>query len=101
MAEFLANCQFKYGGIAKVPGDHPGKPSQFTGVYAQGLPSDRFSPWIDPYHTYLSLAALCMYPPELAVSEQNAQSWRFEPLDPLLNAKESTAFWLRQHVPAR
>lgn len=78
MAEFLASCQFKYGGIAKVPGDHP-----------------------DPYHTYLSLAALSIYPPELAASDQNAQSWIFEPLDPLLNAKESTAHWLRQHVPAR
>ena len=24
LAKFLANCQFKYGGIAKAPGEHPG-----------------------------------------------------------------------------
>jgi geranylgeranyl transferase type-1 subunit beta len=24
LAEFIANCQFKYGGIAKAPGEHPG-----------------------------------------------------------------------------
>jgi hypothetical protein len=24
MTSFMASCQFKYGGIAKIPGEHPG-----------------------------------------------------------------------------
>jgi hypothetical protein len=53
---------------------------------------------IDPYHTYLSLAALSMYPPE---SDGDSESWVFEPLDPLLNARETTASWIRMHCPAK
>ncbi|KAG1822702.1 terpenoid cyclases/protein prenyltransferase alpha-alpha toroid [Suillus subaureus] len=26
MTSFIASCQFKYGGIAKIPGEHPGTP---------------------------------------------------------------------------
>ncbi|TFK40478.1 terpenoid cyclases/protein prenyltransferase alpha-alpha toroid [Crucibulum laeve] len=74
LATFLARCQFKYGGIAKAPGEHP-----------------------DPYHTYLSLAALSMYPPSVA----NNSTWRFEPLDPLLNAREETSQWAKKYIPAR
>ncbi|RDB14684.1 Geranylgeranyl transferase type-1 subunit beta [Hypsizygus marmoreus] len=73
---FLAKCQFKYGGIAKAPGEHP-----------------------DPYHTYLSLAALSMYSPNLEPNHPSAASWRFDPLDPLLNAREETSQWARKHVP--
>ncbi|KAG2009804.1 geranylgeranyltransferase type I [Coprinopsis cinerea AmutBmut pab1-1] len=78
MAEFLASCQFKFGGIAKVPGEHP-----------------------DPYHTYLSLAAIAMYPPEVDGDVPDSETWKLEPLDPLLNANLSTAAWVRKHVPAR
>ena len=39
-ARFLSRCQFRLGGLAKAPGAHP-----------------------DPYHTYLALAALALYPP--------------------------------------
>ncbi|KAF9005545.1 terpenoid cyclases/protein prenyltransferase alpha-alpha toroid [Cyathus striatus] len=75
LARFLATCQFKFGGISKAPGEHP-----------------------DPYHTYLSLAALSMYP----VTEEDGgdASWNLETLDPLLNAKEETARWARRHIPA-
>ncbi|THV03630.1 terpenoid cyclases/Protein prenyltransferase [Dendrothele bispora CBS 962.96] len=76
LVTFLADCQFKYGGIAKAPGEHP-----------------------DPYHTYLSLAALSMYPPPFSnANENNNASWIFEPLDPLINAKEETAKWAREKV---
>ncbi|KAH0586009.1 hypothetical protein H2248_007286 [Termitomyces sp. 'cryptogamus'] len=77
LARFLASCQFKYGGIAKAPGEHP-----------------------DPYHTYLSLAALSMYSPAPAMGNHvHAASWTFEPLDPLLNAREETALWAKKYIP--
>uniref|UniRef100_A0A8H7Y401 Prenyltransferase alpha-alpha toroid domain-containing protein n=2 Tax=Psilocybe cubensis TaxID=181762 RepID=A0A8H7Y401_PSICU len=78
LAAFLARCQFKYGGISKAPGENP-----------------------DPYHTYLSLAALSMYPPSVERAGDNIKSWEFQPLDPLLNAREQTALWIREHVPAK
>ncbi|TFK27674.1 geranylgeranyltransferase type I [Coprinopsis marcescibilis] len=77
MASFLATCQFKFGGISKHPGEHP-----------------------DPYHTYLSIAALSINPPSLDPLDPNSETWKLEPLDPLLNAKLSTAAWIRKHVPA-
>jgi len=77
LARFLADCQFKYGGIAKFPGEHP-----------------------DPYHTYLSLAALSICSPGLDSTQANAASWKFERLDPLVNAKEVTAQWARKYIPA-
>ncbi|KAF9046235.1 terpenoid cyclases/protein prenyltransferase alpha-alpha toroid [Panaeolus papilionaceus] len=80
MAQFLGRCQFKYGGIAKAPGESA-----------------------DPYHTYLSLAAISMYPPtfeEGSVSPKVHQSWTsFSPLDPVLNARVETVDWIRKHVP--
>ncbi|KAF8964331.1 terpenoid cyclases/protein prenyltransferase alpha-alpha toroid [Flammula alnicola] len=77
LAAFLGRCQFKYGGISKAPGENPG-PS---------IPH------------YLSLAALSMYPLGLEDTEANADSWKFEPLDPLLNAKEETTSWIRKYIP--
>jgi len=56
---------------------------------------------LDPYHTYLSLAALSMYSPATQIIDNNAASWQLEPLDPLLNAREETARWAREHIPAR
>ncbi|KAL5482427.1 CDC43 [Sanghuangporus weigelae] len=48
-ARFLSRCQFRLGGLAKAPGAHP-----------------------DPYHTYLALAALALYPPpQLPPPRQN------------------------------
>ncbi|KAG1743173.1 terpenoid cyclases/protein prenyltransferase alpha-alpha toroid [Suillus paluster] len=73
MSSFIASCQFKYGGIAKIPGEHP-----------------------DPYHTYLSLAAVALLPPD---SSEGA-SWALCPLDPLLNATYQTSSWARAHIPA-
>jgi len=73
LATFLARCQYKFGGIAKSPGEHP-----------------------DPYHTYLSLAAISIYPPpEIATSP----SWEFKPLDSLLNANKQTVEWARRYIP--
>ncbi|KAF9464217.1 terpenoid cyclases/protein prenyltransferase alpha-alpha toroid [Collybia nuda] len=77
LVRFLASCQFKYGGISKAPGETP-----------------------DPYHTYLSLAALAMYPPGQDVAHNEAASWRIEPIDPLLNATKETVKWAREHIPA-
>ncbi|KAH0832125.1 terpenoid cyclases/protein prenyltransferase alpha-alpha toroid [Lanmaoa asiatica] len=68
LSKFIASCQFKFGGISKAPQEHP-----------------------DPYHTYLSLAAVAMYPP-LNSAER---SWVLQPLDPLLNANEATSNWAR------
>ncbi|KAF7309818.1 Terpenoid cyclases/Protein prenyltransferase [Mycena indigotica] len=78
-AQFIASCQFKYGGIAKTPGHDP-----------------------DPYHTYLSIAALSLYPPHVPDDESTAvlQSWKFGGLDPLLNATTETVAWIRAHVPS-
>ncbi|KZT28744.1 terpenoid cyclases/Protein prenyltransferase [Neolentinus lepideus HHB14362 ss-1] len=73
LTQFLAKCQFKFGGIAKAPGEHS-----------------------DPFHTYLSLAALGIYPP--AVPEE---SWKFDSLDPLLNAREDTARWAWSKIPLK
>ncbi|KAK7012247.1 terpenoid cyclases/Protein prenyltransferase [Favolaschia claudopus] len=77
-ANFISRCQFKFGGIAKMPDETP-----------------------DPYHTYLSLAALSIFPPHLPDQGPIAQSWEFGGLDPLLNANEETIKWLRDHVPMR
>lgn len=73
LASFLAKCQFKFGGIAKAPGEHS-----------------------DPFHTYLSLAALGIYLPE-----DPEESWKFEALDPSLNARLETAQWAREKIPSR
>jgi geranylgeranyl transferase type-1 subunit beta len=64
---------------------------------------------LDPYHTYLSLAAISICPSilnsssatdlDLDISADPA-SWRFERLDALLNAGEATARWARAHIPA-
>ncbi|KIJ62659.1 hypothetical protein HYDPIDRAFT_114319 [Hydnomerulius pinastri MD-312] len=70
LSRFIASCQFKFGGISKAPNEHP-----------------------DPYHTYLSLAAVAVYPPS------NGQSWQLQSLDPLLNANEETSKWAREHIP--
>lgn len=59
----------------------------------------------DPYHTYLSLAALSLYlPPADICTTSNADaktSWEFESLDPLLNARAETAKWAREHIPEK
>ncbi|CAL1713643.1 unnamed protein product [Somion occarium] len=68
---YLASCQFKFGGIGKAPEDRP-----------------------DPYHTYLSLAALALFPLEDA-----DPSWKLPRLNALWNTTEDTADWIRQHVP--
>jgi len=71
LLRFIADCQFKYGGISKEPGENA-----------------------DPYHTYLSLAAVAMY----ASGSEAGDSWRLQRLDPLLNAREETSRWARERV---
>jgi geranylgeranyl transferase type-1 subunit beta len=39
-----------------------------------------------------------MYPPE---TDGSSESWAFEPLDPLLNAREKTVTWIRMHCPGK
>ncbi|KAF7365623.1 Terpenoid cyclases/Protein prenyltransferase [Mycena venus] len=76
--QFIAACQFPFGGIAKAPGQPP-----------------------DVYHTYLSLAAAAMYAPRLELSARAYGQWEFGPFNPLLNAREETVRWARSHIPAR
>lgn len=52
----------------------------------------------DPYHTYLSLAALSMFPPPLDKNDPIWASWNFEALDPLINARVGTAKWAKERV---
>jgi geranylgeranyl transferase type-1 subunit beta len=42
-----------------------------------------------------------MYPPNPDAAGTNVASWEFEPLDPMLNAREETAQWARDHIPGR
>ncbi|THH17268.1 hypothetical protein EW146_g3509 [Bondarzewia mesenterica] len=75
LAGFLSRCQYKFGGISKAPGEHP-----------------------DPYHTYLSSATIAIYcsHPEVRATDP---AWKLQPLDPLLNARQDTAQWAREHTP--
>ncbi|EMD39652.1 hypothetical protein CERSUDRAFT_150261 [Gelatoporia subvermispora B] len=72
LALWMAQCQYKFGGIAKAPSERP-----------------------DPYHTYLSLAALALHPPS-----EGASSWELFPFNMFWNTTEETAQWVRDHVPA-
>ncbi|KAI0770607.1 terpenoid cyclases/Protein prenyltransferase [Fomes fomentarius] len=74
VASFLAQCQFKYGGLAKAPGEKP-----------------------DPYHTYLSLAILAILPSK----KQEDPSWKLPRLNALWNATEETAQWAKEHIPSK
>ncbi|KAJ7776766.1 terpenoid cyclases/protein prenyltransferase alpha-alpha toroid [Mycena maculata] len=76
--QFIAACQFPFGGIGRAPGQPP-----------------------DPYHTYLSLAAVAMYAPRLEPGARRYGQWEFAPFDPLLNASGDTVRWARSHIPAR
>ncbi|KAJ7626591.1 terpenoid cyclases/protein prenyltransferase alpha-alpha toroid [Mycena polygramma] len=75
-AQFIAACQFPFGGLAKAPGQPP-----------------------DVYHTYLSLAAAAMYAPRLESSVRGYGQWDFAPFDPLLNACQETVQWARNYIP--
>lgn len=77
-SQFLAACQFKFGGIAKFPDETP-----------------------DPFHSYLSLASLSIYPPEVHEESEDKESWVMPTLDPLVNARVETAQWAREHVPRK
>lgn len=47
---------------------------------------------VDPYHTYLSIAAAAIITPDPA--------WGLQPLDPLFNATHETTRWAKEHVSA-
>ena len=47
---------------------------------------------VDPYHTYLSIAAAAVVLPD--------PTWVLQPLDPLLNTTHETARWAKEHVAA-
>jgi geranylgeranyl transferase type-1 subunit beta len=98
MASFIAACQFKYGGIAKVAGETPGP------FHHDSPPQTTFSHVItDPYHTYLSLAALSICPPAAAgfIPPSHSASWTFENLDALLNGRVEVVQWIRDHVGSK
>ncbi|KAI0783426.1 terpenoid cyclases/Protein prenyltransferase [Abortiporus biennis] len=79
LTTFLSSCQFKFGGFAKAPNERP-----------------------DPYHTYLSLAAISLFPPPSENKDDpNYEEWKnVSRIDPLLNATLETEKWIRRHVPA-
>ncbi|KAF8515289.1 terpenoid cyclases/protein prenyltransferase alpha-alpha toroid [Gautieria morchelliformis] len=79
-ANFLSACHYKYGGIAKEPGETA-----------------------DPYHTYLALASLSLYPPTATWLGRSiaTSSWSLPPLDPLLNLRKESADWARRHIPSQ
>jgi hypothetical protein len=54
---------------------------------------------IDPYHTYLSLAAISIYPPPSDSNGAPRATWELDSFDPLLNARDETARWIREHIP--
>jgi len=74
LASFVDRCQFKFGGIAKAAGDTP-----------------------DPFHTYMSIAAVSLYPPGHGADK----SWVVKQLNPLLNATNETAEWAKNNIPAK
>lgn len=86
----MHQCQFKFGGIAKAPGERAGKLHTLLVGDIHSLVS------VDPYHTYLSLAALALFPPPRA-----DETWQLPPLDPLWNATLDTARWAREHIPTQ
>ena len=94
LAHFLETCQFKFGGIAKAPGEHPGRQNMQLSASIIA-----FIYILDPYHTYLSLAALSTHPP--GPEATTSESWKFKHLDPLVNANDSTAEWARSHIPGK
>ncbi|TFY70505.1 hypothetical protein EVG20_g2490 [Dentipellis fragilis] len=90
LASFIGRCQYKFGGIAKALGEHPGQP-RVTRVRPPLITLAA-----DPYHTYLASAAIAINPPN-----SGDPSWTLQPLDTLINASVATATWAREHVPAR
>ncbi|KAK7050524.1 terpenoid cyclases/Protein prenyltransferase [Favolaschia claudopus] len=76
--QFIAACQFPFGGVGKAPG----QPS-------------------DPYHTYFALAAAALYTPRLEASVRAYGQWdsiTSANLNPLLNATEETVKWAWRHM---
>lgn len=92
MASFLAQCQFKYGGLAKAPGEKPGEL-----YYCLSHQVHCSSGFPDPYHTYLSLAILAILPSK----KQEDPSWKLPQLNALWNATEETAQWAKEHIPGK
>ncbi|CCL99458.1 uncharacterized protein FIBRA_01476 [Fibroporia radiculosa] len=72
LASFLGKCQYQFGGISKAPSERA-----------------------DPYHTYLSLAALAIYKPK-----GTNESWELPQVDVLRNATVDTALWARNRIRA-
>lgn len=95
---FLDQCQFKFGGIAKVPKNHPGERIKLIGDHLSHVDGT------DPYHTYMSLAAISIYAPPkeilplLVDNEQDTAGWILQPLDILWNTTEATSEWIRKCV---
>jgi len=88
LGAFLARCQYKFGGIGKAPGEHPGKPPNVLGSRLDTCVIVAL--FKDPYHTYLSIAAAAIVSPD--------PQWDLQPLDPLINATPDTARWAKTHV---
>lgn len=105
--EFLFACQYKYGGIAKQPGETAGEHLKASLLFVSARREARrhsLKPFPDPYHTYLSLASLSLYPPTKAWFQRKSldtSTWSLHPLDPLLNLRVESAKWARRHIPSQ
>ncbi|KAI5989106.1 terpenoid cyclases protein prenyltransferase [Pisolithus albus] len=76
IVSYIASCQFKFGGIAKFPGDHPGK--LFPNLKTHALA------------THFRRSSI--------TQTLGAATWLLPALDPLLNATRDTAEWARRYI---
>lgn len=88
LASFLGECQFKFGGIAKAPGERSGTTIDFAAYSLSHVHG-----CADPYHTYMAIAAVALYPPR-----SGDESWHLPKLNALWNTTEETAQWIRDKV---
>jgi len=77
-ARWVERCMFKWGGVAKTPGEMP-----------------------DPYHTYLALASVAVSTPTSSESQDNPLDqtwWDLPKVDPLINGRVESVAWARDKI---
>lgn len=107
---FLNRCQASIGGIAKAPEERPGQSVRVRKILAFGYFWTFTPSHADPYHTYLALASLAIYPAdgvedffsdEDGSGTGSSMGWKLASMDPVLNATTATAEWVRQHMSSK
>jgi len=90
-ARWVERCMFKWGGVAKTPGEMP-----------------------DPYHTYLALAAVAVSIPSSGTGAKSREDIKVESetdktpwwddlpkVDPLINGRMESVAWARDKIGGR